>query len=158
MHCKRSDRPGDDAFVDYRGTPRMRIGTGFIRRVQQLKQTEPCCCDVCHGNVPMNQLGFEVHTARHVVFNMEEAKRTKIDLFYDNTSCLSNERMKSVWVMGMGESQSDKDWCNMWCGTCDEGLGKRIEAAAKKIFIYLNQRDLISLGLLSPSTKFVNPC
>ncbi|GFS02210.1 hypothetical protein ElyMa_001117200 [Elysia marginata] len=123
MHCTSLDRPDDDAFADYRGTPRMRMGTGFIRRVQQLKQSEPCCCDECHGKVPMNQLGLEVHTARHIVFNMEEAKRTKVDLFYDDDSCLSNGRMKSVWVMGMFESQSDKEWCNMWCVTCDDGLG-----------------------------------
>ncbi|GFR85348.1 hypothetical protein ElyMa_006026300 [Elysia marginata] len=103
VDCTSQDRPDDDDMAEYRGSSKMRVGTGFVRDVDEPKCDEPCVCPKCDGRVARKQWRFRVGTAKHVVYNTEEAKKTKIDFFYDDDSCDCDGRMKSAWgVEGIG--------------------------------------------------------
>ena len=73
---------------------------------------------------------FLVDTARHVVFNSEEAAETRIDLFYDDDTSDIDGRMESVWVSGFVNSdlKPGSDVSSMSCATCDEALGERLKS------------------------------
>ncbi|GFS07406.1 hypothetical protein ElyMa_004730300 [Elysia marginata] len=159
VYCTSIDRPDDDAMVEYRGTGITLVGTGFVRMVRKPEYNRPCFCDNCHGIGTRKKWSFSVETCRHVVFNTEEAKRTKVDLFYDDASCKQDGRMKSVRAVEVVECRPDRDWCEMLCTTCDEDLGERIESA---MYCWLeidklNHQDVSDLGLLPSCDKEYDP-
>ncbi|GFR86176.1 hypothetical protein ElyMa_002460500, partial [Elysia marginata] len=153
VDCTSQARPDVDKMAEYRGSSKMRVGTGCVYSVQEPKYDEPCVCFKCDGNVAKKQWRFNVMTAKHVVYNMEEAKETKIDFFYDDDSCNRprDGRMKSARGVEVIRSEPDMDWCEMWCVTCDEDLGERIEKFDKRVSnnCKLTYQDLSQLGLLS---------
>ncbi|GFS14733.1 hypothetical protein ElyMa_003169900, partial [Elysia marginata] len=156
MHCTSFDRPDDDEVAEYRGTPMLRSGTGCIRNVEELdpEYRQPCFCDKCNGDVPGRQWEFYVQTARHVVFNEEEAKRTKVDLFYDDERSLQDGRMKSVWGIGVSTKEESLDLRDIYCFTCDEDVGEFLELADlwwSDDDDDVEPHDLSDLGLLPPS-------
>ncbi|GFS18618.1 hypothetical protein ElyMa_003267600, partial [Elysia marginata] len=150
VNCTSQDRPDGYPMAEYRGNSIMRVGTGSVRYVEKPKYNKPCVCPKCHGNVARKQWRFRVLTAQHVVYNTEEAKKTKIDFFYDDDSCKSDGRMKSVWGVEVTGCGADTDWCLMLCVTCDEDLGERIEKidSGYELDDKLTYRDLSQLGLL----------
>ncbi|GFS02856.1 hypothetical protein ElyMa_006455200 [Elysia marginata] len=148
VQCTSLDRPDDDHFAKYRGTDKTRLATGYICYVEEPKYNKPCFCLECRGKVVRKQWTLRVKTAHHVVYNTEEAKETKIDFFYDDDSCMRNGRMKTVRGVAMGEVYRGRDWCDMWCVTCDGDLGERIEAACRYRFKDIpNSQDISFLGL-----------
>ncbi|GFR96101.1 hypothetical protein ElyMa_000959800 [Elysia marginata] len=159
VDCTSQARPDDDDMAEYRGNSIMRVGTGFVRDVDEPKYGEPCVFPKCGGNVARKQRRFRVWTAKHVVYNTEEARKTKIDFFYDDDSCDRDGRMKSVWGVEVTGSRPDKDWCLMDCVTCDEDLGERIEEFDSRYVVddKQNFRDLSQLGLLPSGGKYFNP-
>ncbi|GFS10928.1 hypothetical protein ElyMa_003073300, partial [Elysia marginata] len=149
VNCTSQARPDDYDMAEYRGTRKMRVGTGYVCHVEEPKYDEPCVCPKCGGKVARKQWRFVVWTAKHVVYNTEEAKKTKIDFFYNDDSCKSDGRMKSVWGVDVEWSEPDRDWCGMLCLTCDEDLGKRIENFHWSVLdAKLDHQDLSQLGLL----------
>ncbi|GFR62980.1 hypothetical protein ElyMa_001883800 [Elysia marginata] len=120
------DRLDEDDFSEYRGTDRLRVGTGFIRHVSENKTGIPCPCLDCDGKVTRNHWTFTVQTAHHVVFNSEEARRTGVDLFYDNESSQRDGRMKTLQPVEAKWFNSAMDICVMLCVTHDESLANRI--------------------------------
>ncbi|GFS27903.1 hypothetical protein ElyMa_005315800 [Elysia marginata] len=96
VDCTSRGRPDDDDIAEYRGTDRIRVGTGFIKFIYDDEYSHPCSCEKCDGAVMRKQWAFAVQTACHVVYNTEEAKRTRVDLFCDDASCQRDGRMKSV--------------------------------------------------------------
>ena len=62
------------------------MGTGFIACVIDPMSNEPCLCVECNGAITRKLWRFELPTAHHVVHYTEEAKSTRIDLFYDDDS------------------------------------------------------------------------
>ena len=73
-------RRDDDAFHELRGTHAIRCGSGWVRGVSRGKGPCPSSTVGTDGSSP-NQEWFEIHvtTARHVVYNKEEAISTKVN-------------------------------------------------------------------------------
>ena len=147
-------RPDSDKFSDYRGTDKTRCGTGFIYYVPDPVSDKPCPsteCTECNGEKTRKYWRFMVRTAAHVVYNMEEAESTKVDLFYDDDSCRLDGTMATVTVLKVVEVAPDKDVCVMMCLTHDNTLGERIEAANSLWLDRWNEPlDLSALDVLVP--------
>ena len=111
------DRPDDDEFSNHRGTVTPRMGTGFIRRVSDPVSDKPCPCDKCNGEITRKFWRLEVRTAAHVVYNTEEAKSTRVDLFYDDDSCKFDGRM--VTLTGLRVVAIYHDERCLFHGLCD---------------------------------------
>ncbi|GFS14286.1 hypothetical protein ElyMa_006742500 [Elysia marginata] len=171
VYCTSRDRPDDDDMATYRGTAGARVGTGFLWLVSTPRYDKSCFCDKCHGMVAKKQWTFEVQTARHVVYNTEEAKRTKVDLFYDDHSCQQDCRMKSLRGEELVISSSSRDWCIMSCVVCDEDLVERIKSLIVKrcwrLYLdtgrlnlnefKLDPQDFYELGLLQSRGEDCDP-
>ncbi|GFS13752.1 hypothetical protein ElyMa_006729900 [Elysia marginata] len=149
------DRPDDDELAEYRGTHASRDGTGYISFLGQPEYNKPCFCYRCEGKVKRKQWRFKVQTALHVVYNTEEAKKTKVDLFCDDDSAELDGRMKSVRGAEVIRFKPNRDRCRMWCVTCDKDLVERIKSAGRyKIEIdKINPQDLYDIGLLPSRNK-----
>ncbi|GFS24263.1 hypothetical protein ElyMa_001659200 [Elysia marginata] len=55
VDCTSQARPDDDDMAEYRGTSKMRVGTGCVWYVEEPKYDEPCDCPKCGGNVARKQ-------------------------------------------------------------------------------------------------------
>ncbi|GFS26767.1 hypothetical protein ElyMa_005225800 [Elysia marginata] len=149
VRCTSQDRPDDDDMAGDRGTDKVRVGTGCIWYVRGPNYNRPCFCRNCNGKKTRKQWRFQIATAKHVVYNTEEAKQTKIDLFYDDDSCRKDGRMKSLWGLSvkMELRYPDRDVCNVLCVTCDEDLGERIKSAWFCRSNNVNRHNSPGLGL-----------
>ena len=116
-------RPNTDELSEFRGSSRLRLGTGFISGVFS-KVDKPCPCDTCNGKVVRKHWRFRVRTARHVVYNTEEAKKTKVDLFYDNETPKLDSRVITVKASRVCAVSASRDFCAMECVTHDEQTGE----------------------------------
>ena len=116
-------RSDGDKLSELRGTDNLRLGTGFIQHVSKLVYNTPCPCGKCDGKMTRKYWTFRVQTAKHVVYNTEEAKKTRVDLFYDE------DQMETVWASEVIESISDRDVSDLLCVTHDEALVERIMSA-----------------------------
>ena len=124
-------RPDHYPFPYLRGTERCRMGTGIIHIVEDPVSDKPCpCCD-CNETKTRKFWKFWVRTAHHVVYNIEEAKATSVDLFFDDESCETDGRMSVVPGLGGVVIDPDRDACLMTCATHDEDVGERIKSAWK---------------------------
>ena len=119
-------RPDTDQLSAYRGSRHLRIGTGFIKDVH-FETNKPCPCDKCDGYVVRNHWVFNVQTARHVVYNTEEALRTRVDLFYDDEISKHDGRMVTIWASRVAMVSSDRDVCDVECVTHDGDIGQKIQ-------------------------------
>ncbi|GFS22993.1 hypothetical protein ElyMa_001628800 [Elysia marginata] len=159
VNCTSLDRPDDDEIAGHRGTDRLRVGTGCIRKFGNPEYNKPCPCGECRGAVTRKHWRFHVRTARHVVFNTEEAKKTSIDLFYDDEHCKENKTMRSMRGVDLLRVKPGRDWCEILCVTCDEDLGERIESAGR-CWLHndkIKPGDLYDLRLLPSSHKDCDP-
>ena len=117
------DRPEDDDLAEYRGSNRLRLGTGFIWYVSDPPRIEePCPCFECDGKKVRKYWVFLVRTAHHVVYNTEEARAAQVDLFYDD----EGGQKETVWALKASWSRPDGDVCSLECLTCDERLARKI--------------------------------
>ena len=106
-------RPDGYPFSGSRGTSIARVGTGLI-------------CDVyCDGQEVRKYWRFHVRTAQHVVYDTEEAKRTRVDLFYDDETSRQDRKVVTVWALMV-------DWCDMECVTHDERIGEMVESLDRR--------------------------
>ena len=125
------DRPDGDPFFGVRGTSIPRVGTGLIWRVDS-EINEPCPCDNCDGQEVRKYWRFRVRTAQHVVYDTEEAKRTRLDLFYDDETSRQDGKVVSVWPLRVDRSSAEYDLCYMECVTHDERIGERVESLVRR--------------------------
>ena len=130
------------------------MGTGFIRHVSDPMSDEPCPCDKCNGEITRKFWRFWVRTAAHVVYNTEEVKSTRVDLFYDDDSCKFDGRMGTVTGLRVVGIYHDKDLCYMECVTHDEALGERIVSLRTSLYRVIAERLDVDL----PSLDFLPPC
>ena len=118
------ERPGDDDLSDYRGSSRLRLGTGIIKDID-FQTDKPCPCTKCDGKIVKNHWTFSVQTARHVVYNTEEAERTKVDLFYDDERSKQDGKVVTMWGNRAELFDLDRDVSNILFVTHDEKIGEK---------------------------------
>ena len=126
------DRPDGDPLCGDRGKSIPRVGTGLICRVDS-KINEPCPCVYCDGQEVRKYWRFSVLTAQHVVYDTEEAKRTRVDLFYDDETSRKDGKVVSVWALRVDWSDTKNDECSMECVTHDERIGERVESLRRRL-------------------------
>ena len=148
------DRPDDDELSNRTGTKIRRMGTGLIYNVYDPVSDEPCPCDKCNGEITKKFWIFAVRTAAHVVYNTEEAKSTRVDLFYDDDSCKSDGRMVTVTGLRVVDIDHDKDICHMDCVTHDEALAERIKSLTTSLYRVITK----PLDLDLPCLDFLPLC
>ena len=149
VHWTSPGRPDEDPFSDARGTDKIRLGTGFIEDVSDPVSDKPCPCVECNGKINRKSWRFKVQTAAHVVYNTEEAKSTRIDLFYDDDSSRRDGTMATVTGLELVGIDPDSDVCGMMCVTHDEALGERIESVWRCwLNGYRGPQDLSGLDFL----------
>ena len=127
------DRPDGDPFCQCRGSSLPRVGTGWIYRVVS-EINKPCPCDKCNGQEVRKYWRFDVLTAQHVVYDTEEAKKTRLDLFYDDETPHQKGKVVSVPALRVGWSNTKYDWSRMECVTHDEKIGEMVESLYRRWF------------------------
>ena len=125
------DRPDGYPFFGVRGRSIPRVGTGYIYRVDS-EINEPCPSVNCDGQEVRKYWRFYVDTAQHVVYGTEEAKRTRVDLFYDDEKSRQDGKVVSVWALRVDWSNSEYDLCWMECVTHDERIGEMVESLVRR--------------------------
>ncbi|GFO26865.1 hypothetical protein PoB_005337000 [Plakobranchus ocellatus] len=130
-------RPNGYCFSNCRGTKIVHYGSGAIRSVRA--ETGPCPCPECEHSPSPNQTWYKVFvtTALHVVYNTEEAKATKIDLFYDSKGCIEDGRMKTIHGMNVVDVDRVDEGDNSFimCATHDTLLVQKIEDHWKQLHL-----------------------
>ena len=144
------ERPGDDDLSDYRGSSRIRLGTGIINH-WQIWTNKPCPCTKCDGKIVKNHWTFRVYTARNVVYNTEEAERTRVDLFYDDER--SKQDGKVVTMSGNRAEffEYNRDVTNILFVTHDEEIGEKFPVDQDVIQIYRPCNENFQVTLNFPS-------
>ena len=140
------DRPDGYPFCQYRGSSLPHSGTGLIRRVDS-EINKPCPCDKCNGQEVRKFWRFEVVTAQHVVYDTEEAKKTRLDLFYDDETSHQEGKVVSVPALRVDWSNTEYDQCRMECVTHDEKIGEMVESLYRRW-------DSLDKAIKSRSTPF----
>ena len=125
------DRPDGDPLCGNRGKSIPRVGTGWIWHVDS-KINEPCPCVYCDGQKVRKYWRLYVDTAQHVVYDTEEAKRTRVDLFYDDETSRQDGKVVSVWALRVDWSYTKYDRCYMECVTHDERIGEMVESLRRR--------------------------
>ena len=88
------------------------------------------------------------------MYNTEEAKSTRVDLFYDDDSCKYDGRMVTVAGLEVERIDHDQDVCYMECVTHDEALAERIESLMPSLFSGLTKCLYLDL----PGLDFLPSC
>ena len=125
------DRPDSYPFCQCRGSSLLRVGTGWIRRVDS-EINKPCPCYKCNGQEVRKYWRFDVETAQHVVYDTEEAKKTRLDLFYDDETPDQEGKVVSVPALRVVRSDAECDRCRMECVTHDERVGEMVESLYRR--------------------------
>ena len=131
-HWTSRDRPDSDKLAGLRGTDDTRLGTGFIQYVCDVDPSTPCPCDQCDGRAGRKSWKFRVLTALHVVYNTEEAKETRCDLFFDDERSDLDGLMKSVWGVELHRAFHGRDASEFWCVTHDRSLGEGLMSTVQR--------------------------
>ncbi|CAL1546045.1 unnamed protein product [Lymnaea stagnalis] len=81
-----------------------------------------CPCPECtNSDDPKRSWGYVyAHTAKHVVYDDSEAKRTVVTLNYNDPDC--SEGVKTLYGDAVTWEDGDRDWCNMTCVTHDRDV------------------------------------
>ena len=125
------DRPDGDPLCWNRGKSIPRVGTGLICDVDS-EINKPCPCVYCDGQEVRKYWRFYVQTAQHVVYDTEEAKRTRLDLFYDDETPRQDGKVVSVWALRVDWSDTENDRCRMVCVTHDVRIGEMVESLVRR--------------------------
>ena len=125
------DRPDGYPFCQCRGSSLPRVGTGWIYRVDS-KINKPCPCDKCNGQEVREFWRFYVQTAKHVVYDTKETKKTRLDLFYDDETSHQDGKVVSVPALRVGWSNTKYDACRIECVTHDERIGEMVESLYRR--------------------------
>ena len=125
------DRPDGDPLCGNRGKSIPRVGTALICYVNSVIN-EPCPCVYCDGQEVRKYWRFYVQTAQHVVYDTEEAKRTRVDLFYDDETSRQDGKVVTVWALRVDGSNTENDRCWMECVTHDERIGEMVESLVRR--------------------------
>ena len=114
-------------FSKFRGTSVAHLGSGLVSTFHRGKG--PCLCPDCeHGTTPSyTWYEIRVRTARHVVYNSEEARATQVTLFYDEEESCTNGNSKTIWGVKTQEIHDGGDFCFLTCATHDRQVVELLE-------------------------------
>ena len=115
-------RPDSDGLSVFRGGDKLRVGTCFISYVSEPIIGEPCACEQCDGKEVRKLWRFKVKTAHHVIYNTEEARDARVDLFYDDEQYRIEGAVVTLRALEIDESREERDACLMECVTHDTTL------------------------------------
>ena len=139
-------RHPEDPFFNIRDTNARRFGSGWVRCVDEEQPSEACPCSECESALekpPRRLFTVHVQTARHVVYDIDEAKSTVVDLFYDDDTKSAKEisvvsdidartswrKLKQLRCVTLVDSDLDLDLTVLKCMTHDEEVYHRLKAA-----------------------------
>ncbi|GFO25020.1 hypothetical protein PoB_005152500 [Plakobranchus ocellatus] len=127
------ERPDGYSFSQHRGSDVLHTGTAWIWVVHHCNGS--CQCSECASSSSPHQEWFKLYleTACHVVYNTEEAKCTKVDIFYDDEKAMVEGRARTLDGMELIRKNEVKDNCILLCATHDETLAKHLSAQTLKI-------------------------
>ena len=144
-----TERPSGYPFHNYRGSSIVHTGSGFcvlfafsqfpvkLRREHYPDHYGPGCA---HSDAELAELyEIQVVTARHVVYNKEEAKSTRVDFFYDDEKSEFNGKMKTIHGYDFKIVQQ-KDICILRCVTNDKGLVDQLGRARMTMYEDIKER------------------
>ena len=123
------ERPDRIAYPEARGSNKRRVGTGYVCDINE--NNEPCPCCAQNEQLPDERVMTQhwiitVNTAYHVVYNLEEAMCTKVDLFYNNEESESDGSMITLSVFDYLVSDPERDVCTIVCATHDPSVVERL--------------------------------
>ncbi|GFN99978.1 hypothetical protein PoB_002648400 [Plakobranchus ocellatus] len=87
-----------------------------------------------------------VATAKHVVFNPDEAQATEVQIFYDDRESRKNKRMKSIYGRKTGLGSSHDDFCIVICRTHNESLANELKVCLERMrnmMVKKNRDDIV---------------
>ncbi|GFN98100.1 immune-associated nucleotide-binding protein 13 [Plakobranchus ocellatus] len=116
-------RPDDYCFASYKGKNVSFTGSGWVYKI--LPGDGPCPCQDCAGQQPQRRHHWwrcDVLTACHVVYDKEEANKTKVDLFYDTDKSFEDNDVKTLYGYGVEDNNERDDVCLLKCTIHDEVL------------------------------------
>ncbi|XP_059158148.1 uncharacterized protein LOC131942347 isoform X2 [Physella acuta] len=140
-----------------RGKKLMRTGTGKIAAVKKNSDDsdEPCPCPECKHSTKPKKKWFKVwvQTARHVIFDSEEARQSRCRLWFDD------DQSPVVNIYGWragGISHTGQDWCILFCVTHEPEIAEKLlnvirrysEIWGKVNSKYISSRDVDKLTII----------
>ncbi|GFN83866.1 hypothetical protein PoB_001037200 [Plakobranchus ocellatus] len=144
--------PFNEYCYSLRGdTNSIHVGSGWIIDVE--KGFGPCQgCSECSRSSPFQgeELSKDkeqwyfvyVVTASHVVFDVDEAEATEVQIFYDDKKSRKDKRMKSIYGVALSRECSQDDSSVVRCVTHDESLAHELFRNAEKMKMIFVKRDL----------------
>ncbi|GFR82708.1 hypothetical protein ElyMa_005958700 [Elysia marginata] len=139
-------RRSEDTLYHWRNTRlRRHYGSGWVRNVREAQLRESCPCSECRSKSamqkqPRRSFIVEVQTARHVVYDAEEARSTVVDLFYDSeneekgvadvfTSRINWRKRRQLQCVALMSSNLRLDVAVLKCITHDEDIYHQLQSA-----------------------------
>lgn len=122
-------RPDGYAFSNFRGSDIVHTGSGWMDHVRKITD-HPCPCPKCaESRSSPHRTWFTVwvFTACHVVYNVEEARASQVDFFYDDEQAWLGGKVKTVWAFDMTFQDPVRDVCILACATHDAELAQRLD-------------------------------
>ena len=126
MHYTSSKRPDGYTFSKHKGFSFLHVGSGFVGSAQEASGHCECSEWQLSTRPLQHCYNILISTACHVVFNSEEARKTKLDFFYDEAD--SSGQMKSIWGLRLAAKLKNDDWCMICCATNDMDLACLLES------------------------------
>ena len=151
-------RPDGYCFSQFRGEYIPHFGTGTVDKIIRT-MTGPCLCPQCKHSPSPSQTWYKitVSTAHHVVYNSEEARATRVDLFFDDENSEKDGRMKIMWGDIVSASSSHQDICVLTCVTHDETIIHQLKLAhdhiGRAISAFHNDTDTAGKEMLTSALK-----
>ncbi|GFS20346.1 hypothetical protein ElyMa_006897700 [Elysia marginata] len=120
-------RPDGYSFSNHRGSNFLHTGSGWVRNVNA--GSGPCQCLECRQSSAPSRTWYGVHleTARHVVYNTEEAQATMVDFFYDDERALVDGWSKTVRATKTSIASRETDTCKVICIIHDQDLADMLQ-------------------------------
>ena len=146
-------RPDNYAFAAARGSALPHSGTAYVYRVSPASGRCPCPHAEGHDSPKKKWWKVQVQTACHVVFNTEEAKKSKVDLYYDDEKASDDGRMKTIYGLEVMEQNQKGDRCELICATHDAKLIEELQV------LFDESRELYhTLSSQLADKNFSRPC
>ncbi|XP_005102174.1 uncharacterized protein LOC101862959 isoform X2 [Aplysia californica] len=131
-----SDRPEGYPFAKLGGTKMSRVASGYVYDSSPAHSVQEQICKI--KNCPHGQPGshkvyghVNVITARHVIYDLEEAKNSEMDLFYDDDEDKSS--IVTLRCIDLHYSSLKKDCAIVSCVAHDKEVFKVLEDNRKQI-------------------------